>query len=206
MTDILLNAGIDVNSINMFYFYTTDVQKGWYQSLPKSFLLDSQRYYYPNLPTHWDSDEQLALPGAEDGAIAVEPIIAIRDYWKRFATTPDFSPMNESNGFRLVFGQVDTHTATAMRSAKWIREISVMLIGKPPSEVTLNQNKADALVGSTFQLTATVGHRSDAGNKRVTWSSSDPKVATVDQNGLVSVIAPGTAAITVTTVEGKHTC
>lgn len=204
LTDILLNAGIDIHSIDTIYFYTTDVGKSWYQSLPKSYLLDTKRYYYPNLPTHWDYDKQVALPGAEDGAIEVDTIIAIKDNWKRFATEPDFTQMNRDGCFRLLFGQVDTHTDTAMRSAKWIREISVMLIGQPPSEVTLNQNTAHALVGSTIQLEATVGP-SDAANKSVTWSSSNPEVATVDQNGLVSVIGPGTATITVTTVEGGLT-
>jgi len=203
LTDIMLRAGIDVNSIDTFYFYTTDLDQGWYQSLPKSFLLDTKRYYYPNLPGHWDSDGQTARPGATDGAVTVEPIIAVRDYWKRFATSPDFSQMTESNGFRLVFGQVDTSTCTAARSARWIREISVMLTGNPPSGVTLNRYKAQALIGSSFQLVATVGP-ADAANKSVTWASSNPEVASVDQNGCVSVISPGTASISVTTVEGQY--
>ncbi len=204
LVDILENCDIDINSIDKLYFYTTDVNKGWYQSLSKSFLLDTKRYYYPNLPERWDYDEEEALPGAEEGAIPVEPIIAVRDYWKRFATTPDFTQMVENNGFRLVFGQTDTRTSTAMRSAKWIREISVMLIGKPPEKVMLNQNTVNAKIGSSVQLEAMVGP-SDAADKRVTWSSSNPEIATVDDSGRVSVIAPGTAVITVTTVIGGHT-
>ena len=204
LVNILERCGIDINSIDKLYFYTTDVNKGWYQSLSKSYLLDTKRYYYPNLPERWDYDEEEALPGAEDGAISVEPIIAIRDYWKRFATTPDFTQMVESNGFRLVFGQTDTHTSTAMRSAKWVREISVMLIGKPPEQVSLNQNTVNTKIGSSVQLEATVGP-SDAADKRVTWSSSNPEIATVDDTGRVSIIAPGTAVISVTTVIGEHT-
>jgi len=204
LVDILESCDIDINSIDKLYFYTTDVNKGWYQGLSKSFLLDTKRYYYPNLPERWDYDEEKALPGAEEGAIPVEPIIAVRDYWKRFATTPDFTQMVESNGFRLVFGQADTSTITSMRSAKWIREISVMLIGKPPDQVSLNQNTVNAKIGSSVQLEATVGP-SDAADKRVTWSSSNPEVATVDDSGRVSIIASGTAAITVTTVVGGHT-
>lgn len=204
LVNILERCGIDINSIDKLYFYTTDVNKGWYQSLSKSYLLDTKRYYYPNLPERWDYDEEEALPGAEDGAISVVPIIAIRDYWKRFATTPDFTQMVESNGFRLVFGQTDTHTSTAMRSAKWVREISVMLIGKPPDQVSLNQNTVNTKIGSSVQLEATVGP-SDAADKRVTWSSSNPEIATVDDTGRVSIIAPGTAVISVTTVIGEHT-
>mgnify|MGYP000907088277 CR=1 FL=1 len=204
LSDILHSAGIDINSIDTLYFYTTDVEKGWYQSLPKSFLLDTRRYYYPNLSICWDHDEKKALPGAEEGAVEVEPIIAIQDYWKRFATSPDFSQMDKSNGLRLLFGQVDTSTITSMRSAKWIREISVMLVGQPPGEVTLNQHVVHALIGSTVVLEAMVGP-SDASNKSVNWSSSNPEVASVDNTGQVSIVSPGTATITVTTVEGKLT-
>ncbi|WP_207635290.1 Ig-like domain-containing protein [Syntrophomonas wolfei] len=204
LSDILHSAGIDINSIDTLYFYTTDVEKGWYQSLPKSFLLDTRRYYYPNLPIYWDYDENKALPGAEEGAVEVEPIIAIRDYWKRFATSPDFSQMDESNGLRLLFGQVDTSTITSMRSAKWIHEISVMLVGQPPGEVRLNQHVVHALIGSTVVLEAMVGP-TDASNKSVNWSSSNPEIASVDNSGQVSIVSPGTATITATTVEGKLT-
>ncbi|MGI5880565.1 MAG: stalk domain-containing protein [Syntrophomonadaceae bacterium] len=204
LVDILESCGIDINSIDKLYFYTTDVNKGWYQSLSKSYLLDTKRCYYPYLPERWDRDEEEALPGAAEGAVPVETIIAVRDYWKRFATTPDYTQMVESNGFRLVFGQEDTSTITAMRSAKWIREISVMLIGKPPEQVSLNQNTVNAKIGSSVQLEATVGP-TDAADKRVTWSSSNPAVATVDDSGRTSVIAPGTAVITATTVIGEYT-
>lgn len=44
-----------------------------------------------------------------------------------------------------------------------------------------------------------------ATNQQVTWSSSDPEVATVDQDGTVTPKAPGTAVITVTTADGNKT-
>jgi transglutaminase/protease-like cytokinesis protein 3 len=89
-----------------------------------------------------------------------------------------------------------------MRSAKWIHVIEVMLGGTPPSGVTLDQNIANIKVGSTVQLTATVAPF-DATDKSVTWSSSDTSVATVDSNGLVTVVGPGTATITVSTLFGN---
>jgi len=45
---------------------------------------------------------------------------------------------------------------------------------------------------------------SDASNKAVTWSTSNSNVATVS-NGIVTGVAPGTATITVTTVDGGYT-
>jgi uncharacterized protein YjdB len=42
----------------------------------------------------------------------------------------------------------------------------------------------------------------NATEKGVVWTSSNPEVATVDQYGRVTAIAPGTALITATTVDG----
>ena len=50
--------------------------------------------------------------------------------------------------------------------------------------------------GNTVQLTATI-LPSNATDKSVTWSSSDQTIATVDQTGLVTCLAQGTARITV---------
>lgn len=65
------------------------------------------------------------------------------------------------------------------------------------SEITINR-------GEPQQLTATVLPE-NATNKNVTWSSSDESIATVDENGLVTVLAHGTATITVTTEDGGFT-
>lgn len=58
--------------------------------------------------------------------------------------------------------------------------------------------------GETAQLTAEVTP-SYADNKRVTWQSSDEKVATVDENGKVTAVGNGTATITATSVSGSYT-
>lgn len=59
-------------------------------------------------------------------------------------------------------------------------------------------------IGATEQLTATITP-TDATNKSVTWTSSNPSVATVDDTGLVTALANGTATITVKTVDGGYT-
>ncbi|MBR4759460.1 MAG: Ig-like domain-containing protein, partial [Lachnospiraceae bacterium] len=45
----------------------------------------------------------------------------------------------------------------------------------------------------------------DAANKKVTYRSSDPNVATVDADGTVTAVGNGTAIITVTTADGAKT-
>ena len=72
------------------------------------------------------------------------------------------------------------------------------------SGVTLDKTSLSLDKGESYTLKATVTP-ADAENKKVTWRSSDTKVATVDANGKVAAVAPGTATITVTTEDGNKT-
>lgn len=66
--------------------------------------------------------------------------------------------------------------------------------------VSLDKTSAELKVGDTLTLTAAV-EPANATNKNVSWSSSDVKVATVE-NGTVTAVAVGTADITVKTADG----
>ena len=68
--------------------------------------------------------------------------------------------------------------------------------------VTLDRTTANVTVNKTIQLIATV-KPANATNKKVTWSSSNTSVATVDQTGKVTGVKAGTAIITVTTEDGN---
>lgn len=70
--------------------------------------------------------------------------------------------------------------------------------------VSLNTNKIRIKKGKTVTLTAKI-KPSNATNKKVIWSSSNPKVATVSSTGVVKAKKRGTAIITVTTKNGKKT-
>ena len=70
--------------------------------------------------------------------------------------------------------------------------------------VTLNKTTLKLGKGASETLTATVAP-TNATNKNVTWTSSDPAVATVDASGKVTGVANGTATITVTTEDGGYT-
>lgn len=70
--------------------------------------------------------------------------------------------------------------------------------------VTLNKTTLKLTKGASETLTATVAP-TNATNKKVTWTSSDPAVATVDASGKVTGVAKGTATITVTTEDGGYT-
>lgn len=72
------------------------------------------------------------------------------------------------------------------------------------TSVSLNRTSASTMVGKNFQLTATVSP-ANATNKVVSWTSSNTSVATVDNTGLVTGVAAGTANITATTADGNRT-
>ena len=72
------------------------------------------------------------------------------------------------------------------------------------SGITLDKTELALTVGDTQTLTATI-IPDDANNKNVSWSSDNPSVATVDENGKVTAVAEGTANITVKTVDGEKT-
>ena len=74
----------------------------------------------------------------------------------------------------------------------------------PATGVTLDAANATLIVDETKQLTATVLPEG-ATDSTVTWESSDPTVATVDQTGKVKAVGAGVATITVTTNDGKYT-
>ena len=69
--------------------------------------------------------------------------------------------------------------------------------------VTLNASSGELTVGGEATLVATVLPET-ASNKAVTWSSSKPTVASVN-NGVVKALTEGTATITATTVDGGFT-
>ncbi|MDE5849326.1 MAG: Ig-like domain-containing protein [Muribaculaceae bacterium] len=69
-------------------------------------------------------------------------------------------------------------------------------VGTPVSAITLDKETIEIAKGAEAQLTATVAPE-NAFVKDLTWSSSDEKVATVDQTGKVKAIEGGSAVITV---------
>ena len=74
----------------------------------------------------------------------------------------------------------------------------------PITGVTLDKTTGTLNVGDTETLVATVTPDNTTEDKTVTWTSSDPAVATV-ANGVVTAVAPGTAIITATAADVSAT-
>jgi len=75
-------------------------------------------------------------------------------------------------------------------------------VTQPVISVKLNKTSLSIFKGKTAKLIPTI-NPSNASNKKVTWKSSNTKIATVTSAGIVKGIKKGTAYVTVTTVEGK---
>ena len=93
--------------------------------------------------------------------------------------------------------EVGTVTITAILKSDPTISSSVTIVVNPikVSKITVNGYDKDYLVkGGTVTLTTTI-EPSDAANKSIVWSSSNEKVATVDQNGRVTAVGQGTVSI-----------
>ena len=79
---------------------------------------------------------------------------------------------------------------------------------QPVTGIDLNKSSLTMDALGTFQMTASV-YPDSANDKRITWNSSDPAIASVDENGLVTALKKGTATITAAAMDGsgvKSTC
>lgn len=135
--------------------------------------------------------------------------------------TPVFNPSNASDK-KVTWSSSDTDVATVTDTGlvtgkkEGVATITVktndggyvaycrVSVEIPPTSVKLSHSAVSLRVGSEDKInqliTATV-EPSEA-KQDVIWSSSDEKVATVDENGLVTAVAGGTAIITCTTKSG----
>ena len=101
----------------------------------------------------------------------------------------------------LADGKVDINIQNDQSSSSYVRKgvihLTVEEAGDPVAVTGVSVSPATASVEAkkTVQLTATVAP-ADATNKRVTWSSSNTSVATVDSTGKVRGVSQGTATIT----------
>ena len=80
------------------------------------------------------------------------------------------------------------------KSSSVVVEVSKKVI--PVSKIILNKTKIEMTVGKTYSDLMVKVEPSDATNKNVVWSSSNPKVAVVDNQGKVTAVGKGEAVIT----------
>lgn len=87
-----------------------------------------------------------------------------------------------------------TETYTVKLVRKWVNV----------TDISLNETEKTLMEGDTFQLEAKLMPE-NATNKAVTWSSLDDRVATVDENGLVTAVGEGKTSVSAVSVSGSKT-
>ena len=117
-------------------------------------------------------------------------------FWYRFYTNNSYYYADTSATLAELFDYIDGGQTYTLH-------FRIFVTG-----VTLNRTTANVAPGRTLNLVATV-LPSGADDSSVSWSSSNSSVATVDNNGVVTVASNATvgstATITVTTHEGGYT-
>ena len=93
---------------------------------------------------------------------------------------------------------------SAYKSAKvWSKfsNIKEFQVTVKAESISLNEHSANLMIGDTLSLTAKVLPE-NVSTKTVAWSSSNPDVASVNDEGLVTALTTGTAIISATTTDG----
>ena len=98
---------------------------------------------------------------------------------------------------------VGTATITATTSNGLSATCTVTVKAKQPQSIELSKTSLEIYITQSEQLTATV-KPDDAEDKTVTWTSDDPNIAEVDQNGKVTPKSLGTTNIRVTASNGVN--
>ena len=144
---------------------------------------DGHAYLYDSL-----QDAVNALPDGEE-----TPTVYLMKESDETVTLPPDTPLKldtdyaGENGFKGTMQDENGVTLTPSEDGTYE---SIAVTG-----VTLSQNSLSLTVGESATLTATVTP-ANATAQTVTWSSSNPDVASVDQNGLVKALREGSATIT----------
>lgn len=90
--------------------------------------------------------------------------------------------------------------ATITATAGGVSTSCNVTVAVPVTSLSLDKDTLRLAVGASDTLTASVLPE-DATDKAIIWTSSDPAVATVDENGVVKAIAKGTTTITATAAD-----
>ena len=161
-------------------------------------VYDKQVYSYtfgPNIDiitADWEADTCVVIFRGEDGMVISEQNII----YGNSATAPSASDVPEKFGHTFVGW--DTEFATVTKNL-----IIEPIYEQKDITVIVNSDASEIFEGSTTNVSAMFEPNED-GISAVEWTSNNNSVATVDENGVVTGISAGTAAITGTiTYDGR---
>lgn len=92
-------------------------------------------------------------------------------------------------------------TVTAADGSK-VKDTLTVTVGTPVTGITVSKTKLTLTAGKTSTVKAAVKPGA-ASNKKLSYQTSDKKIATVSQNGKITAVSKGKATITVTARDGS---
>lgn len=125
--------------------------------------------------------------------------------WK--SSNTKVATVNANGKLTAVAPGTATITCTA-KDGSGAKDTCKVTVYQPVTKIKLNTNKITWQVGTSGSFKPAVSP-GNATNKALTWKSSNTKVATVNANGKLTAVSPGTATITCTAKDGsgkKDTC
>ena len=223
---------LDENPKTGVSFYSLDNGKTWTDSIGDGVNLSNSsgtvellNFYVPISVFTTTKDYSLSISTSTDDTISAEDggsvsvTLDLKNVKGDITTkiynsnkqdvTNKFKLTKDSNKYTIagIVGTTTAGTYTAEFTYKdAVAEKTFKVTSKAPSNVLVEKitinGKTEVVAGGYLVLDATVTPK-DATNKVLTWSSSDRKVATVDQEGIVKAVNEGTATITAEATDGS---
>lgn len=163
--------------------------------------------FVDRLGTVYTAETELEVPQGEQRGTAVRiyPELATNKKVTYTSGNTDICTVDENGVITGVHWGTTVVTVKTQDSSR-VATINVLVTADKPVAVTLSQSELSLFVGGSFDALTEAVDAPVAIDKRVTWSSSDEDVLTVDRElGTLKAKAPGTATVTVTTALGGKT-
>ena len=213
--DIMFQMAHALTSLDLSRWATVNLRSMWWAFSTCEQLTGSMRILSD--PDNVEAVFRYSLDQSEgdftllysDNSSSLQTMQAIRDSADSNSDKIRFSRIEEENGHEWSSWEV-TKNATEEEEGTSERFCSVCgkkerkTIAKaiPASSVSINRKSAEVPAAGSIQLSAKV-LPDNTTDKTVAWYSSDPSIATVDENGLVKGKKYGTAVITAQTVNDR---
>lgn len=185
VSSVISKSEISSSAVRAFRIRTVDSGSAYFRDYSGGELFGT-RYYYPNLADNYENGEALDEKAAAKGA---KPVSAM------LACTIDGGSVER---FRLMLGQTSIRDQSFNLTAYTVHTIDMELTGEP--EIKVKDFEKTLYKGKTYKAQVDVkaydSRMEEAIKKDIKWSSSDPKVAQVDDSGNVTITGKGSVNIT----------